>query len=84
MTQLRVATNQEIFYELNNRIKSNKLKNDEFFNFIYPQVETISDYKMADLNSLTSNDFKKAYSELNKNSEYQKEIKLWDDLEYDN
>ncbi|KLL04327.1 MAG: hypothetical protein MRECE_1c082 [Mycoplasmataceae bacterium CE_OT135] len=80
MTELSQANNKEFLKELKLRITKNKLDKEELFKSLESN-EIITEYEVADLSKLTKEDWKKAYQTLEKDKNYQEEVKLWDSID---
>ena len=77
---LREISNKEFLQELKTRIKENKIKQEELFQ-LFENQEIITEYEATNLDNLTPEDWKKAYQDLEKDKNYQEEVKLWDSID---
>lgn len=80
MNQLKTISNQEFLKELKTRITENKMNKEELFQVLESQ-EVITKCEVANLDNLTAEDLKKAYRDLEKDKNYQEEVKLWDSID---
>lgn len=80
MTELNQVNNKKFLQELKNRVIENKISEEEVFQLLEnpKKVEVINRCEKTDLKKLTKEDWKKACQELEKNKNYQEEVKLWD------
>ena len=80
MTNLKNISNQEFLQELKSRITENKIGQEELFKLL-ENNEIVTKCETADLSKLTKEDWKKAYQTLEKDENYQSEVKLWDSID---
>jgi len=83
MTELRQVDNKKFLQELKNRVKENKIREEEIFQVLgkSKKVEIINRCEKIDLKKLTKEDWKKSFHDLEKNKNYQEELKLWDSID---
>lgn len=75
MNQLKTIPNKEFLQELKSRVIENKISKGELFQ-VLESKEVITKCEVANLDNLTKEDLKKAYQDLEKDKNYQEEIKL--------
>jgi hypothetical protein len=78
MTQLKTVPNKEFLQELKSRVIENKISEEEVFNTLKTPAKTeiITEYKKVDYSKLTKEDWKKACETLEKDKNYQEEVRL--------
>ena len=83
MTELRQVDNKKFLQELKNRVRENKIREEEIFQLLEKpkKVEVISRCEKIDLKKLTKEDWKKAFRDLERSKNYQEEVKLWDSID---
>ena len=80
MNQLKTIPNKEFLQELKIRITEKKINKEELFQVLESQ-ELITEYEAVNLDNLTAEDWKKAYQALEKDKNYQEEVKLWESID---
>ena len=83
MPQLKEVNNEKFLQELKERVDEKKISEQEVFNILKSpkKVAIITEYKKVDLSNLTAEDWKKACQILEKDKNYQEEIKLWENID---
>jgi hypothetical protein len=83
MTQLRQIGNKQFLQELKKRVAENKISEEEVFIVLEkPKIpEIITEYKKVDFSKLTKEDWKIACESLEKDKNYQEEVKLWESID---
>ena len=83
MTELSQVNNKKFLQELKNRVRENKISEEEVFQTLEKpkKVEIISRCEKLDLKKLTKEDWKKAFRDLEKDKNYQAEVELWDSID---
>lgn len=83
MTQLKTIPNKEFLKELKERVNEKKLSEEEVFSTLKTPAkpEIITEYKKIDYSKLTQANWKKACETLEKDKNYQEEVKLWDSID---
>ena len=75
--ELKLVSNQQLIGELITRMTKHQIEQGELFQlFNLPLENQIKDYEIVDLSKLNKIDLKKAYQDLDKDKNYQAEIKL--------
>ena len=82
MSQLKTIPKKEFLQELKERVEKKKISQGEIFSALENshQPEIITEYKKVDYSKLTKEDWKKACEILEKDNNYQEEVKLWDSI----
>ncbi|MCE8162873.1 MAG: hypothetical protein I3273_01095 [Candidatus Moeniiplasma glomeromycotorum] len=77
---IQTMTNKELLKELKTRVIEKKIGKEELFRLLESQ-EVITEYEVVDFSKLTPENWKKAYQDLEKDKNYQAEVKLWDSID---
>lgn len=82
MANLELIGNEAFLKELRNRIEKKTLSQQKLLQVLSEEISPlISKCDAADLSNLTREDLNAAYQSLEKDSVYQAEVRLWDDLD---